>query len=85
VQWVGDFLVDPGDEAIIRLAYNQKRVLITLDKDFGELAIFRGEPHCGIVRLVSFTAVGHGHTTVQILEKYAVELSQNAIITVEPF
>ena len=33
-------------------ALDEERILVTLDKDFGELAIVRGEPHCGIVRLV---------------------------------
>ena len=33
-------------------ALDEERILVTLDKDFGELAIVRGEPHCGIVWLV---------------------------------
>ncbi|MCU0357691.1 MAG: hypothetical protein MUE95_08925, partial [Cyclobacteriaceae bacterium] len=26
VMWVGDFLKDPGDEAVLQLAYNDNRV-----------------------------------------------------------
>lgn len=85
VKWVGDFLSDPGDEAIIKLAFEEKRILVTQDKDFGELAVFRGVPHCGIIRLVDFSAAGHCSASVQILEKYSTELSQSALITAEPF
>jgi predicted nuclease of predicted toxin-antitoxin system len=83
VVWVGDFLKDPGDEAIIRFAYKEKRILITLDKDFGELAVFRREPHCGIIRIVDHSATELGSVSRQILEKYRSELINSAIITVD--
>ena len=35
----GDWAEDPGDEEILAGAFREDRVLITLDKDFGELAI----------------------------------------------
>lgn len=83
VKWVGDFFEDPGDDAIIELAFSESRVLITLDKDFGELAIFRGKSHRGIIRIVNFSAIQHGQVSIQILEKYFKELEHHAIITVE--
>lgn len=43
--WIGQFLSDPGDDEIINWAYRENRVLITLDKDFGELAVVKGIPH----------------------------------------
>jgi predicted nuclease of predicted toxin-antitoxin system len=58
--------------------------IVTQDKDFGELAIFRGVPHFGIVRLVNFSATQQGVITVQILNQYQSELIQKAIITVDP-
>jgi predicted nuclease of predicted toxin-antitoxin system len=39
VIWTGTWDVDPGDEEILARAYREERILITLDKDFGELAI----------------------------------------------
>lgn len=83
VKWVGDFIEDPGDETIIELAFTENRVLITLDKDFGELAIFRGKPHHGIIRIVNFSALQHGQIALEILRKYVRELAHYAIITVE--
>jgi len=83
VVWVGDFAKDPGDLHIIRMANQQSRILITLDKDFGELAVFRGEPHKGIVRVVDHSVVELGSVCKSILEKYQNELLNSAIITVD--
>jgi len=51
VAWVGD-QEDPGDVAILAMAWRERRILVTLDRDFGEIAIVRALPHAGIVRLV---------------------------------
>ena len=36
-----------GDDEILARAYAEQRILVTIDKDFGELAIVHGRPHCG--------------------------------------
>lgn len=56
VIWSGSWDKDPGDVAILAAAHSDKRILVTLDKDFGELAILKGLPHSGIVRLSGFRA-----------------------------
>ncbi|WP_343419288.1 DUF5615 family PIN-like protein [Candidatus Flexifilum breve] len=53
--WAGDWGADPGDTAILERAHEEGRILITLDKDFGELVIVRRLPHSGIVRLVDLS------------------------------
>jgi predicted nuclease of predicted toxin-antitoxin system len=83
VLWTGDLAQDPGDEDILAQAHSEQRVLITLDKDFGELAILRSLPHCGIVRLVNIAARQQGAVCQQVLERYGDELTRGAIITVE--
>jgi predicted nuclease of predicted toxin-antitoxin system len=50
VVWSGDWSEDPGDAEILAKAYDENRVLVTLDKDFGELAIVFGQPHCGLAQ-----------------------------------
>lgn len=82
-KWVGDLTKDPGDEAILNAAYKEQRVLITLDKDFGTLAIVYNKPHCGIIRLAGYSALRQGDVSVKILQKYSQELQKGAIITVE--
>ncbi len=84
VEWAGDWKTDPGDEAIIERAYQEGRVLVTLDKDFGEWVIVYRRPHCGIIRLVGFRAQEQGQVCSYILRHYHEELSQGALITVEP-
>jgi predicted nuclease of predicted toxin-antitoxin system len=81
---MGDRVTDPGDEAILALAHSNCRILFTLDKDFGELAIVRGLPHSGIVRLANFRARQQGPIAIQILESHGAELLAGAIITAEP-
>jgi predicted nuclease of predicted toxin-antitoxin system len=83
VLWTGDLAQDPGDEDILAQAHREQRVLITLDKDFGELAIRRSLPHCGIVRLVNISARQQGAVCKQVLTQYGHELAQGAIVTVE--
>ncbi|BAP58216.1 hypothetical protein THII_3919 [Thioploca ingrica] len=82
VIWSGDWQVDPGDNEILAYAYQQQRILITLDKDFGELAIVYAKPHYGIVRLVGLTAKQQSTYCLKVLRKYADELESGAIITV---
>ncbi len=83
VQWTGDLATDPGDEAILQLAFEQQRILITLDKDFGELAVHRGKPHAGIIRLVDIPAMMQAELASYAVERYGDQLQEGAILTVE--
>lgn len=47
VEGVGNWESDPGDEEILSFANRENRVCITIDKDFGELAVVYNRPHCG--------------------------------------
>lgn len=83
VVWSGDWNEDPGDEEILSIAHSEGRVLVTLDKDFGELAIVHNWPHSEIVRLVNIRARQQGVFCLHILEQYQDELLEGAIVTVE--
>lgn len=85
VVWAGEWRVDPGDAEILDRAWREKRVLVTLDKDFGALAIVEGLPHAGIVRLVGISARKQGSMCLQILNEYGTELRKGAVITAETF
>lgn len=80
----GDWPIDPGDEEIISRAASERRILVTLDKDFGELVVVHRRPHAGIVRLVGFRASAQGPKAVEVLDAYAPELADGAIVTAEP-
>jgi predicted nuclease of predicted toxin-antitoxin system len=84
VVWVADWEEDPGDEQVLATAYREGRVLTTLDKDFGELAIVYDQPHAGIIRLVGFAAQQQAVVCLDILDRFARDLESQAIITAEP-
>ena len=80
VDSVGEWGADPGDDEILRRAVESKRVLITLDKDFGELVFVMGRPHPGILRLVDVPARRQGSTVLKVLALHGADLEKGAIV-----
>jgi predicted nuclease of predicted toxin-antitoxin system len=83
VVWVGDWIRDPGDSAILEIAHREERVLVTIDKDFGELAVVHRMPHSGIIRLVDLPPSIHAQTCHEIVMELGEELAAGAIVTAE--
>jgi len=83
VIWCGDWPQDPGDEEILARAKAEGRVLVTLDKDFGELAVLHGASHCGILRLVNISARQHAKVCLHVFALHGPELESGAIVTAE--
>lgn len=84
VTWVGDMERDPGDLEILETAFRENRILVTLDKDFGELAIIRKIPHHGIIRLVGFRAREQAPICAEAVKKYYELLMNGGIVTMQP-
>jgi predicted nuclease of predicted toxin-antitoxin system len=84
VIWAMEWNEDPGDAKILELAFREQRVLVTLDKDFGELAVVRGIRHAGIIRLTGFPAHAQGMACVQVIRRFEKQLGEGSIVTVEP-
>ncbi len=83
VSWMCDWGRDPGDEAILARAAAEGRVLVTLDNDFGELAVARRQTHAGIVRLVEDSVWKHAELCEQVLARHAPELARGGVAVVE--
>ncbi len=51
--------IDPKmpDDKILEIAAREKRLLITMDKDFGELVYYSGKSHAGVLLLRSEDAI----------------------------
>jgi predicted nuclease of predicted toxin-antitoxin system len=81
VVWVGDWDSDPGDAAVLEAARAESRILVTLDKDFGEIAVAFGQPHCGIVRLVDIHPRNQASACEGVLARLGGELVAGAIVT----
>ena len=84
VVWVGDWPSDPGDEEILATAYRKGRILVTLDADFGELAVRDRRPHAGILRLVGIAARAQAGTILQVVASSGGDLLAGALITATP-
>jgi predicted nuclease of predicted toxin-antitoxin system len=83
VVWSGEWYEDPGDEAILERAHLEGRILVKLDKDFGELAVVYDKLHSGIIRLVDFRVMHQATVCMRVLDRYGDDLQRGAIITVE--
>ena len=83
VVWAGAWPDDPGDDEILALAPTQGRILVTLDKDFGELAVVRGRKHSGILRIAGFGAREQDRICERVLARVGQELVAGAIVTAE--
>ncbi len=84
VDWAGEWPEDPGDEEILERAHHEGRAVVTLDKDFGELAIVHGTPHSGIIRLVNLSSRQQAAGCLRAIDLHGEELKSGVIITVEP-
>jgi predicted nuclease of predicted toxin-antitoxin system len=76
--------IDPkaSDERLMALALQDERVLVTEDRDFGELIFVRKLPHGPIVRLVELSVNEQVQGMAELLERRAAELAGAVIITV---
>ncbi|MEX0710929.1 MAG: DUF5615 family PIN-like protein [Pirellulales bacterium] len=76
--------VDPkaSDQQLMELALREDRVLITEDKDFGELVFVRHLPHGPIVRVVELTVDEQVRAMADLLDQHAGELNGRVIVTV---
>ena len=81
IQELGD---DPGDARVLQIAWEQDRILVTADKDFGELAVVFGAKHKGIVRFSGVAATQHANTLLNVLSAHGGALLHAALITIEP-
>ena len=85
VVWIPEEKKDPGDAAILDRAFREDRILVTADKDFGDLIFVFQEPHPTIIRLVNIRAKQHGEKILYVIEKYIKDLSYKPLITVETY
>ncbi len=84
VVWSGEWETDPGDEEILAIAHSEGRILVTLDKDFGELAIVMGLRHSGLLRIAGFAARQQARVIQHILSTHGPELQAGAVVTALP-
>ena len=73
---------DPGDRALLERAAVDRRILVTVDTDFGELVYVENAPHAGLVRLPDVPAERRIALMAGVLERHQQALETQAIITI---
>ena len=74
---------DPGDAALLRLAAHQRRILVTIDTDFGTLIYVRAQTHAGLIRLPDVPAAMRIQLLAQILADHPEDELSRAVVTVK--
>ncbi|MCX9014872.1 MAG: DUF5615 family PIN-like protein [Candidatus Methanoperedens sp.] len=82
---VFDEIKGADDKEVIHKANEQNRILITNDKDFGELVFREKKPHKGVIllRLEDERAANKIAVLKDLLEKYENSLSGHFIVVTE--
>ncbi len=70
------------DAELLEFAQANQRVIITEDKDFGELVFVRRLPHSGIIRFTNMTVNEKVEAMRELLEHYPTEIEERCIIVV---
>ena len=74
--------IDPraSDESLLSQALAEQRVLITEDKDFGELVFVHRLPHPCIIRFVDMTVAEKVAAMEDLLDRHGTAIRQGTII-----
>jgi len=70
-----------SDNEVLEWAVRENRIVITADKDFGQLAVAAKKMHSGIVRLPDVPFPERKRLLETILARHANDLEAGAIIT----
>ena len=68
---------------MLELAEDEGRILVTIDKDFGELIYLHNVPHAGLIRLPDVRTSQRIEIIAELIERYRSELEERAVITVQ--
>jgi predicted nuclease of predicted toxin-antitoxin system len=82
---ISEVMPQAVDREILVRAAGEDRILITNDKDFGELVFRSGQVHHGVLllRLRDESAANRVRVVRSVLEKYADRLTGNFVVATE--
>ena len=83
--WIPNIGKDPGDKVILQKAFTENYVLVTLDKDFGELVYISRLPHPAIIRMIDIPAKLQGSVLLGVIKHYKIDIEKKAILTVDRY
>ncbi len=73
------------DDAVLQRAFAEQRILITSDKDFGEMVFREQRPHHGVIllRLGNPSAIRHIHAIDELLKAHADSLADRFVVVTD--
>ncbi len=74
---------DPGNRIIVEVALSENRILITMDKVFGELIYLHGDSQAGLIRLPDVWVARRNEPVGLRIDQYHEALQGRAIVTVQ--
>jgi len=69
-----------SDSDILILAVKENRILVTVDKDFGDLVFTKGYAHCGVIRLEDDIPKRKVAQMNLLIQKHAAFLVNNFVV-----
>ena len=78
--------IDPkaSDETLLALSAEQGRILVTEDKDFGDLVFVFGLPHAGIIRFAELDSSEEASAMEYLINNHAADMQSGGMIVVTP-
>jgi predicted nuclease of predicted toxin-antitoxin system len=79
-----DYPLSLPDEEVLALARGEQRILITNDKDFGELVFHQHHPHAGVIFFrfpLDSTAQAKIHALAELLTSHPGSLTQFVVLS----
>ena len=70
------------DDELLALATEERRVIITEDKDFGEIAFVRRRPHPCIIRFVNMRVAEKVEAMKDLIESHSDAMQEGNLIVV---
>lgn len=68
---------------MLERAERENRVLVTIDKDFGELIYLHRVPHAGLIRLPDVRMPQRIALVEDVIKYHRQELEERAIVTIQ--
>jgi len=73
---------DPGDRTLLEWAATEQRILVTMDKDFGQIVFVEHVSHSGLVHLPDVPATKRIALVQKLLQDHMSELTDGAVLTI---
>jgi predicted nuclease of predicted toxin-antitoxin system len=71
-----------SDEVVLAMAHQEGRIIVTEDKDFGELIVVQRRPHSGIIRFLQLSIAEQVVAMQEVLTSYQADLKSGAMLVV---